>query len=99
MKDFFVQPWKIFGNGDWLEIKDDSNNVVEIKSTIQLRQEACERITDELVFIARSSEGSISLNWLMNQPIYMRKYYVDMFVKANEEREKSFNKMDMNKKQ
>ena len=44
-------------------------------------------IFDEVIFVARASEGSISVDWLMNQPIYIRKKYVEVFTKELKERE------------
>lgn len=46
-----------------------------------------ENIFDEVIFVARASEGSISVDWLMNQPIYIRKKYVEVFTKELKERE------------
>lgn len=46
-----------------------------------------ERIVDEALFIARASEGAVSTDWIMNQPIFIRKKYVDSFDKELKERE------------
>lgn len=39
------------------------------------------------MFISRASEGSVSLDWVMNQPIFIRKKYVESFQKELKERE------------
>lgn len=57
-----------------------------------MRQERYKNILDELVFVARASEGSVSVEWLKDQPIMMRRKYVEDFKKELEEREKSLNK-------
>ena len=62
------------------------------KTYLQLRQEACDNIIDEAVFIARASEGAITLDWIMNQPISVRKKYVDSLQKELEERMKELEK-------
>ena len=51
-----------------------------------------ERIIDETLFISRASEGAVSAEWVMNQPIFIRKKYVESFTKELKEREKSLNK-------
>jgi hypothetical protein len=38
------------------------------------------------MFIARASEGAVSAEWLMDQPIFIRKKYVESFTKELEER-------------
>ena len=38
-------------------------------------------IIDECVFVSRASEGAIDTNWIMNQPISVRKKYVDSLIK------------------
>lgn len=47
-----------------------------------------EHIVDEAVFIARASEGAISTDWIMSQPISIRKKFVDSFKEELEERKK-----------
>lgn len=47
-----------------------------------------ENIIDETLFISRASEGAVSAEWIMNQPIFIRKKYVDMFSKELKERER-----------
>ena len=46
-----------------------------------------ENIVDETLFVSRASEGSVSAEWLMDQPIFIRKKYVDVFNKELKERE------------
>lgn len=49
-------------------------------------------IIDECVFISRASEGAIDTNWIMNQPIRIRKKYVESLTKELKERETKNNK-------
>ncbi len=51
-----------------------------------------EQIVDETLFIARASEGAVSADWVMNQPIFIRKKYVESFSKELKEREQRLNK-------
>jgi len=46
-----------------------------------------ETIVDESVFISRASEGAISTDWIMGQPVFIRKKYVDQFMKELKERQ------------
>ena len=39
------------------------------------------------MFVARASEGAVSIEWLMNEPIFIRKKYVESFRKELKERE------------
>lgn len=50
-----------------------------------------ENIIDETLFISRASEGAVSAEWLMDQPIFVRKKYVESFEKEIREREKRLN--------
>lgn len=50
-----------------------------------------ENIIDETLFVSRASEGSVSAEWLMSQPIFIRKKYVEVFNKELKEREKMLN--------
>lgn len=50
-----------------------------------------EGIIDEALFIARASEGAVSAEWIMNQPIFVRKKYVAQLSKELKEREKKLN--------
>lgn len=51
-----------------------------------------ERIVDEAVYIARASEGSMSVEWVMSQPIFVRKKYFKQMQKEIEAREEKMNK-------
>jgi hypothetical protein len=57
-----------------------------MKSFQEVRQKIYENIIDETMFIARASEGAVSAEWLMEQPIFVRKKYVESFTKELEER-------------
>ena len=48
-----------------------------------------ENIVDETLFVSRASEGSVSAEWLMAQPIFIRKKYVEVFSNEIKEREKA----------
>lgn len=52
-------------------------------------------IIDESMFIARASEGAVSMEWVMEQPISVRKRYVNIF---NEELKERKAKMDAAKR-
>lgn len=45
-----------------------------------------------MLFIARASEGAVSVEWLMDQPVFIRKQYVEDFTKELKEREAKLNK-------
>lgn len=81
----FVSPWTLSGNGETIEIDG------EIKTFREIRQRVYENIVDEALFIARASEGAISVEWIMSQPIFIRKKYVDAFSKELKEREARLN--------
>ena len=51
-----------------------------------------ENIIDETLFISRASEGAVSAEWLMDQPIFIRKKYVETFSKELEQRRQSLDK-------
>ena len=57
----------------------------------EARQWMYEMIVDEAMFISRASEGAISSEWIMNQPIFIRKKYVEQFKKELKEREAEIN--------
>lgn len=59
----------------------------------EIRQELYEQIVDESLFIARASEGAISVEWIMSQPIFIRKKYVDAFKKEIDTRNKELEKL------
>ena len=58
------------------------------KTLQEIRQRLYENIIDETLFISRASEGAVSAEWLMQQPIFIRKKYVESFTKEIKEREK-----------
>lgn len=51
-----------------------------------------ENIIDETLFISRASEGAVSAEWVMDQPIFIRKKYVKSFTKELKEREAALKK-------
>lgn len=57
-----------------------------------MRQERYERIIDETLFISRASEGAVSAEWVMNQPIFVREKYVSTFEKELKERQQQLDK-------
>ena len=63
-----------------------------MKSFQEMRQQRYERIIDETLFIARASEGAVSADWVMEQPIFIRNKYVDELDKELKERQKLMNK-------
>lgn len=63
-----------------------------MKTLQQVRQQLYENIIDEAMFISRASEGSVSLEWVMSQPIFIRKKYVEQFTKELKEREANLRK-------
>lgn len=40
------------------------------------------------MYIARGSEGAVSLDWVMNQPIFIRRKYFDQMKEEIKERNK-----------
>lgn len=58
-----------------------------MKSCQELRQRIYENIVDETLFISRASEGAVSAEWLMEQPIFIRKKYIKSFEKELKDRE------------
>lgn len=85
MTDFFARPWEIYGNGNAIEVQGKWKTYSEIRQTMY------ENIVDETLFVSRASEGSVSAEWLMDQPIFIRKKYVDIFNKELKERENMLN--------
>jgi len=63
-----------------------------MKSFHQLRQQKYERIIEETVYIARASEGAVSADWVMDQPIFVREKYVKELDEEMRERQKQMNK-------
>jgi hypothetical protein len=57
-----------------------------------MRQQKYERIIEEVLYIARASEGSISADWVMQQPIFIRTKYVEQLDKEMKERQKNLDK-------
>jgi hypothetical protein len=57
-----------------------------------MRQQKYERIIDETLYVARASEGSISADWVMEQPIFIRTKYVEQLDKEMQERKKQMDK-------
>ena len=43
------------------------------------------------MFISRASEGALSNEWIMSQPIFIRKKYLEMMKKELEDREQKLN--------
>lgn len=60
---------------------------------MEIRQELYERIIDEAVYIARASEGAISVEWVLEQPISVRKKYIESFNKELKDRKKQIEHM------
>lgn len=60
----------------------------EKKTFHEIRQRLYENIIDETLFVSRASEGAVSAEWLMNQPIFVRKKYVESFTRELKERER-----------
>ena len=52
-----------------------------------MRQQKYERIIDETLYVARASEGAISADWVMEQPIFIRTKYVEELDKEMKERQ------------
>ena len=68
----------------------------EVRTFSELRQRLYENIVDETLFIARASENAVSAEWLMDQPIFIRKKYVEAFKKEVKERETKLNQISKN---
>ena len=85
MIDFLVRPGEIYGNGRTVEIQG------QVKTYQEIRQQLYESIVDEALFVSRASEGAVSAEWLMNQPIFIRKKYVESFTKELNERKAMLN--------
>lgn len=47
-----------------------------LKTPQEVRQRLYENIVDEAMYIARGSEGAVSLEWVMQQPVFIRKKYL-----------------------
>ena len=64
----------------------------EYKTFHEMRQSKYERIIDETLFISRASEGAVSAEWVMEQPIFVREKYVKTFEKELKDRQAEFEK-------
>lgn len=67
----------------------------EVRTFHDMRQDRYERIIDETLFISRASEGAVSAEWVMAQPIFVREKYVKSFEKELKDRQQ---KMEQQKK-
>lgn len=85
---YFTRPWEL----------DSEESVVDVNGQLktyqQVRQKLYESIVDETLFIARASEGAVSAEWVMSQPVFIRKKYVESFSKELKEREAKLNKQN-----
>jgi hypothetical protein len=57
-----------------------------------MRQQRYERIIEETIYVSRASEGAVSAEWVMEQPIFIRTKYVEELDKELQERQKRLNK-------
>ena len=100
MIDSFARPWEISGPGKLIDVPKTQVDPVremvkangEWKTFHQLRQERYERIIDETLFISRASEGAVSAEWVMEQPIFIREKYVKAFEKELKDRQAQLEK-------
>ena len=60
----------------------------EKKTYLEVREKMHDNIIDEVMFISRASDGAVSADWIMSQPISVRKKYVDAFTKELQDRER-----------
>lgn len=70
----------------------------EIKTFHQMRQDRYERIIDETLFIARASEGAVTADWIMEQPIFVREKYVKAFEKELKDRQRELERSNRPKR-
>ena len=63
-----------------------------MKTYQEVRQQLYENIVDETLFISRASEGAVSAEWVMEQPIFIRKKYVESFTRELKERQRALKK-------
>lgn len=94
MIGFFVRPWEISESGETPGIIENNGEIVTFS---ELRQRQYENIVDETLFIARASENAVSAEWLMGQPIFIRKKYLEAFKKEVKERESKLNQAAKNR--
>ena len=64
----------------------------EFKTFHDMRHDRYECIIDETLFISRASEGAVSAEWIMEQPIFVREKYVKSFEKELKDRQAEFEK-------
>lgn len=62
-----------------------------------MRQDRYERIIDETLFISRASEGAVSAEWVMEQPIFVREKYVKSFEKELKDRQQALENQNRRK--
>lgn len=62
----------------------------EFKSPHEIRKRLYENIIDEAMYIARGAEGAVSLDWIMNQPVFVRKKYFNEMKDEVAERRRAF---------
>ena len=86
MISFFVRPWEIYADGETIEIQGETKTHQEVRQTLY------ENIIDEALFISRASEGAVSAEWIMEQPVFIRAKYVEVFKKELKEREAALQK-------
>ena len=60
----------------------------QLKTYQEVRQQLYENVIDEAMFVARASEGAVSLECIMQQPIFIRKKYVQDLKEELDERKK-----------
>ncbi len=58
------------------------------KTQQEIRQKLYENIIDEATYVARGSEGAVSMEWIMNQPVFIRKRYFEQMKDEVAERNK-----------
>ena len=61
------------------------------KTPHEVRQKLYENILDEAMYIARGADGSVSLDWVMQQPVFIRKKYYNEMKEEVAERNKMIN--------
>ena len=92
MIDFFVRPWEISGEEKIIELPDGP------KTPHELRKMLYENIVDEAMYIARGAEGAVSLDWVMDQPVFIRKKYFKQMKEEIEDRNRRLNTRKSNSK-
>lgn len=63
-----------------------------MKTYQEVRQRLYENIVDEALFVSRASEGAVSAEWIMSQPVFIRKKYVASFTEELKKREAALKK-------